>query len=76
MWDLPGPGIETVSPALAGRLLTTVPPGKSAGFFLIKAISITLTHGQTEEGQIHLFTVQMVQIQLACIFKNICQVLC
>ena len=29
MWDLPGPGIEPVSPALAGGFLTTVPPGKS-----------------------------------------------
>ena len=29
MWDLPGPGIEPMTPALAGRLLTTVPPGKS-----------------------------------------------
>ena len=29
MWDLPGPGLEPASPALAGRLLTTVPPGKS-----------------------------------------------
>ena len=28
MWDLPGPGIETLSPALAGRFLTTRPPGK------------------------------------------------
>ena len=27
--DLPGPGIEPVSPALAGGFLTTVPPGKS-----------------------------------------------
>ena len=27
MWDLPGPGIEPMSPALAGRFLTTVPPG-------------------------------------------------
>ena len=29
MWDLPGPGLEPVSPALAGRFLITVPPGKS-----------------------------------------------
>ena len=29
MWDLPGPGIELVSPALAGRLPTAAPPGKS-----------------------------------------------
>ena len=28
MWDLPGPGLEPVSPALAGRFLTTEPPGK------------------------------------------------
>ena len=34
MWDLPGPGIEPVSPALAGRFLTTVPPGKVPPFFL------------------------------------------
>ena len=29
MWDLPGPGLEPVSPALAGGFLTTVPPRKS-----------------------------------------------
>ena len=28
MWDLPRPGLEPVSPALAGRFLTTVQPGK------------------------------------------------
>ena len=28
MWDLPRPGLEPVSLALAGRFLTTVPPGK------------------------------------------------
>ena len=28
MWDLPRPGIEPVSPALAGGLPTTAPPGK------------------------------------------------
>ena len=31
MWDLPGPGLEPVSPALAGGFLTTVPPGKPEG---------------------------------------------
>ena len=29
MWNLPGPGLEPVSPALAGGFLTTEPPGKS-----------------------------------------------
>ena len=30
MWDLPRPGLEPVSPALAGRFSTTAPPGKSS----------------------------------------------
>ena len=34
MWDLPRPGLEPVSPALAGRLSTTAPPGKPL-FWLI-----------------------------------------
>ena len=29
MWDLPEPGIEPVSPLLAGGFLTTGPPGKN-----------------------------------------------
>ena len=28
MWDLPGPGLEPMSPALAGGFLTTAPPGR------------------------------------------------
>ena len=28
MWDLPRPGLEPVSPALAGRFSATAPPGK------------------------------------------------
>ena len=34
MWDLPGTGIELVSPALAGGFLTTAPPGKSLPILL------------------------------------------
>ena len=33
MWDLPSPGLEPVSPALAGRLSTTAPPGKPYSLF-------------------------------------------
>ena len=39
MWDLPGPGLEPVSPALAGRFLTTVPRGKSQPGILQKCKS-------------------------------------
>ena len=34
MWDLPRPGLEPVSPALAGRLSTTAPPGKPPSHIL------------------------------------------
>ena len=36
MWDLPGPGIEPVSPASAGGFFTTEPPGKPITRVLIK----------------------------------------
>ena len=35
MWDLPRPGIEPMSPALADGFFTTGPPGKSEGRDLI-----------------------------------------
>ena len=35
MWNLPGPGIEPVSPALAGGFLPTASPGKSLAFILL-----------------------------------------
>ena len=34
MWDLPRPGLEPVSPALAGGFSTTAPPGKPPIVFL------------------------------------------
>ena len=51
MWDLPGPGLEAVSLALAARFLTTVSPGKPLFFSLH-----VLFHRITEEGfQINLY---------------------
>ena len=35
MWDLPRPGIEPVSPALAGGFLTTVPPENSLFYYIL-----------------------------------------
>ena len=49
MWDLPGPGVEPVSPALAGRFLTTAPPGKPYDLFYFFFIwlhrVLTAAHG-------------------------------
>ena len=36
MWDLPRPGLEPVSPALAGGFLTTAPPEKPEHFKELK----------------------------------------
>ena len=38
MWDLPRLGIEPMSPALAGGLFTTEPPGKPRKDFKAKVI--------------------------------------
>ena len=35
LWSLPRPGIEPVSPALAGGFLTTGPSGKSLTHFFV-----------------------------------------
>ena len=41
MWNLPGPGFEPVSPALAGRFLTPGPPGKSSPAILPTHLSMS-----------------------------------
>ena len=39
MWNLPGPGIESVSPVLADGILTSRLPGKSPpSFFFLLAV--------------------------------------
>ena len=43
VWEIPGPGIEHVSPALTGGFLTTGPPGKSVFIqLLIEASSFKM----------------------------------
>ena len=46
MWDLPRPGLEPVSPALAGRFSTTAPPGKPQNFtfYLYTLHSLNYSH--------------------------------
>ena len=47
MWDLPRPGLEPVSPALAGRFSTTAPPGKPLHSFYMDFLSPTLFPGRS-----------------------------
>ena len=50
MWDLPGPGIKPMSPALAGRFFTTESPGKPQinlsliFFFFVQQVLLSETH--------------------------------
>ena len=44
MWSLPRPGTEPVSPALAGRFLSTVPPRKSFTAILLIAVCTILLY--------------------------------
>ena len=50
MWDLPRPGLEPVSPALAGGFLTTAPPGKTPCplLTLTPLLPRFIRHDQTE----------------------------
>ena len=43
MWDIPGPGVETLSPALAGGFLTIGSPGNSSIDFLSSSLPLLLT---------------------------------
>ena len=48
MWDLPRPGLEPVSSALAGRFSTTAPPGKPACGILIVIIKSIDQFGENQ----------------------------
>ena len=60
IWDPPRPGLEPVSPALAGRLSTTAPPGKPVTLSLIKEATVyngekttSSISGAWKTGQLH-----------------------
>ena len=44
MWDLPRPGLELLSPALAGRFPTTAPPGKPSTIIFKNKITFLLVY--------------------------------
>ena len=45
MWDLSGPGLEPMSPILAGGFLTTAPPGKPGILYLLTSLTY-FSHSQ------------------------------
>ena len=48
MWDPPRPGLEPVSPALAGRFSTTAPPGKPRVYFWHHSLRWMSQEGNTD----------------------------
>ena len=62
--DLPRPGLEPVSPALAGGFLTTVPPGKSHSLEFLKVVA--------EKG----ISALLVTVEEGLRFRNCQQPLC
>ena len=61
MWDPPGPGLESVSPALAGRLPTTAPPGKPTHLFF-KVTLIQCDKGCKQEATLRVGLGKLAQI--------------
>ena len=49
MWDLPRPGLEPESPALAGGFLTTAPPGKPNKLLLLILFTHVTSWGWCDE---------------------------
>ena len=62
MWDLPRPGPEPVSPALAGGFSTTAPPGKPSCWFLIQYSSSFLRISFQYSGQFTLYFLNLKTI--------------
>ena len=69
MWDLPGPGIEPASPALAGRSFTTEPPRKPLllKYFVKKFIGIELIYSVVLVPGVQ----QSESILCVCVYINI-----
>ena len=67
VWDLPGPGIRPVAPALQGGLWTTGPPGKPKCFFFFSYVlffvgiyllynTVWISAVQQSESAIYIYT--------------------
>ena len=72
MWDLPRPGLEPMSPALAGRFSTTAPPGKPepTKFFVIFFLSFDNEMLKSPNTIVHYSTSSFTLMSFAmCILK-------
>ena len=68
-WDLPGPGLKPVSPALAGGFLTTVRPGKPLPRHLKNSFPLRI------KGFLCFKTVVNFKINMLCYESNLSPIL-
>ena len=61
--DLPDPGIEPVSPTLAGRFFTTKPLGKSSGIGILMK-KRNLDSGTCTQGKCHITVEAEIKVML------------
>ena len=64
MWDLPRPGLEPVSRALAGRFSTTAPPGKPSPL-LYNIVLEVLATAIREEKEIKGIQIRKEEVKLS-----------
>ena len=71
MWDLPRPGLEPVSPALARRLSTTAPQGKTHHFLFIQCkVSLLRSRNETNSS---LYFPTSPKSHNKCLSQHVCQ---
>ena len=67
MWNLPRPGLEPVSPALAGGFSTTAPPGKPKTVLILTQVASFVSNKIRRTR--HLFKSSLGSYKLFCGFK-------
>ena len=69
MWDLPRPGLEPMSPALAGGFLTTAPPGKPLDLFLFDNPKVSVGCRQGEVDGVGCFVLLVLPMLCVDVYK-------
>ena len=67
MWDLPRPGLEPMSPVLAGRFSTTAPPGKPISPLFNHTLALPFAYKRFDGTHIR----EVISLKQSYIFSNI-----